>query len=166
MDISWRCLPAQADLLRHISQATETWARAERPARSFLLVESWCSSINHRPPWLGLPSWPTPSEHTSTIWQNSPGSGGTIGYSSSGACGVREARRGGRGAHSHPGRPLPSRRPAIARAPYIPALFVSWAHDSPEWRRRSTPSSGAHGNGIAAEIDLLGASCQKPAGPL
>jgi len=54
--------PAQAGLLRHISQAAETWARAGKPARSFLLLHlgGLQSTIDH-PGWDS--TWPTPTEY-------------------------------------------------------------------------------------------------------
>ena len=54
--------PAQTELLRHIAQATQTWARSGSSSRTFLLLHlgGLQSTIDH-PGWDS--SWPTPSEH-------------------------------------------------------------------------------------------------------
>lgn len=54
--------PAQTELLRHIAQATQTWARSGSASRTFLLLYlgGLQSTIEH-PGWDS--SWPTPSEH-------------------------------------------------------------------------------------------------------
>ena len=147
---------AQVDLLRHISQATETWARAERPARSFVLLHlgGLRSTIDH-PGWDS--SWPTPSEQDIDdlaelgLLRVEPlaDKQRTFVLSVDGAAAVLELT-------ATPAEEAVRPESSDGSATRHPSAFVSWAHDGPEWEATVYAFvQGLYANGIAAEIDLF-----------
>jgi hypothetical protein len=149
--------PAQAELLRHIAEATETWARAGRPARSFLLLHlgGLRSTIDH-PGWDS--SWPTPTEHDIDdlaelgLLRVEPFHDKRRSFVLS----VKGAEVAAEIEHAADEGPSVPEAGTDVSGEHHPTAFVSWAHDDPAWE--STVYAfvqGLYANGIEAEIDLF-----------
>ena len=149
--------PAQTELLRHIAQATQTWARSGSSSRTFLLLHlgGLQSTIDH-PGWDS--SWPTPSERDIDdlaelgFLRVEPSHDKRRSFVLS----VKGAQLAAELESAADDRPVAPDAGCDDSGSRHPTAFVSWAHDEPAWE--ATVYAFVHGlyaNGIEAEIDLF-----------
>ena len=155
MAIPVRLSPAQAELLRHIDEAAESWARAGKPARNFLLLHigGMQSTVVH-PGW--NETWPTPTEQDIDdlaelgLLRVEPSANKQRAF-------VLSVNGAQLTSQLHGATSVEAGLQDHGRSPDAPTTaFVSWAHGDANWE---TTVYGfvqrLYDYGIAAEIDLF-----------
>ena len=142
--------------MRRISQAAESWARAGKPARSFVLLDPGGkqSTVDH-PAWDS--TWPTPTEDDIDDLAD-------LGFLRVERCENKQlsfvpsvrAAAGVSSLDPMPGNEAVGREVGCGPGDRQPTAFVSWAHGNEKWQ--TTVHSfvqGLYDYGIKAEVDLF-----------